>query len=66
MKKFKAIIFTTWFILSVVLVILAPFIFEIITKSIQTLLVLNIVIPAVVLISDDEILYMNIFKGVRK
>ena len=61
MKKFKAIIFTTWFILSVVLVILAPFIFEIITKSLQTLLVLNIVVPAVVLISDDEILHMNIF-----
>lgn len=61
MKKFKAIIFTTWFILSVVLVIIAPFIFEIITKSLQTLLVLNMVIPAVVLISDDEILYMNIF-----
>lgn len=61
MKKFKAIIFTTWFILSVVLVIIAPFIFEIITKSLQTLLVLNMVLPAVVLISDDEILYMNIF-----
>jgi hypothetical protein len=61
MKKFKAIIFTTWFILSVVLVILAPFIFEIITKSLQTLLVLNMVLPAVVLISDDEILHMNIF-----
>ena len=61
MKKFKAIIFTTWFILSVVLVILAPFIFEIITESLLTLLVLNMVIPAVVLISDDEILYMNIF-----
>ena len=61
MKKAKAIIFTTWFILAVVLVITAPFIFEIITESLLTLLVLNMVIPAVVLIGDDEILYMNIF-----
>jgi len=61
MKKAKAIIFTTWFILAVILTIAAPFIFELITKSLQTLLVLNIVIPAVVLIDDDEILDMKIF-----
>lgn len=61
MKKVKAIIFTTWFILAVILVIAAPFIFEIITESLQTLLVLNIVIPAVVLITDDELTEMKIF-----
>ena len=59
MSSFSFIMPTTWFILSVVLVILTPFIFEIITKSLQILLVLNIVIPAVILITDDEIIRMN-------
>ena len=61
MKKLKSIIFTTWYVLAIILVLASPFLFEIITKSIQTLLVLNIVIPAVILITDDEIIDMEIF-----
>ena len=58
MKKVKAIIFTIWYISAVILAIAAPFIFNTIN---EWLLVLNVVIPAVVLISDDEIIDMEIF-----
>ena len=58
MKKIKAIVLTIWFELAVGLAIIAPFIFNYIDV---VLLVLNVVIPFVFLISDEEIRDMNIF-----
>lgn len=52
MKKVKAIVLTTWFELAVGSAFIVPFIFNNIDV---VLLILNVVIPFVLLISDKEI-----------
>ena len=58
MKKVKAIILTTWFELAVGSTFIAPFIFNNIDV---VLLILNVVIPFILLISDKEVRDMDIF-----
>lgn len=58
MKKIKAIILTIWFILAVILMVIAPFMFNFID---ETLLFLNVFIPLTLIFGDDEIRHMNIF-----
>ena len=58
MKKVKAIVLTIWFALAVGSTFIAPFIFNNIDV---VLLILNVVIPFVFLISDEEIRDMDIF-----
>ena len=58
MKKIKAIILTIWFVLAVILMCIEPLIFNVIDL---TLLILNVMIPFVFLISDEEIRNMDIF-----
>ena len=58
MKKVKAIVLTIWFELAVGSTFIVPFIFNNIDV---VLLILNVTIPFVLLISDEEIRDMDIF-----
>lgn len=58
MKKVKAIVLTIWFELAVGSTFIVPFIFNNIDV---VLLILNVVIPFVLLISDKEVRDMDIF-----
>ena len=58
MKKIKAIVLTIWFELAVGSTFIVPFIFNYIDVA---LLILNVMIPFVLLISDEEIRDMNLF-----
>lgn len=58
MKKVKAIVLTIWFELAVGSTFIVPFIFNNIDV---VLLILNVMIPFVLLISDKEIRDMDIF-----
>lgn len=56
MKKIKAYILLIWFILSIPIGILISFKY----KDFEVLALINMVFPLLLIISDEEICYMNL------
>ena len=54
MKKIKAIILVLWFITSLII----PFVFTFID---EVLILLNVFIPLILILSDEELRNMNLF-----